>query len=86
MTQATPVRDFKAYPEPSEVERLIAAAAHPRDKVFVALLLLPFTRVFFSHLSTARFTMMTATTLPLYNFNHIIAKNEVELLIERHRD
>jgi len=41
---------------------------------------------FFGCLSAARFTRMTATTLPFTYFNHIIAKNEVELLMERHRD
>ena len=36
-------------------------------------------RVIFRYLSTAGFTMMTATTLPLDNFNHTIAKNKVWL-------
>jgi hypothetical protein len=46
----------------------------------------PFTRALFGYLSAAGFAMMTATTLPSDYFNHIIAKNKVEFLIERHRD
>ena len=38
MTQVTPIRDLKGYLEPERVERLIAAAANPRDKAFIALL------------------------------------------------
>jgi len=38
MTQATTVRDLRAYPEPSEVKRLIETATNPRDKAFASLL------------------------------------------------
>ena len=35
MTQVTPIRDLKAYLEPEQVERLIAAASNPRDALLV---------------------------------------------------
>ena len=38
MAPISPIHDLKAYLEPEQVERLIAAATNPRDKAFVALL------------------------------------------------
>jgi len=38
MTQVTSIRDLKAYLEPGQLERLIAAADNPRDKAFIAFL------------------------------------------------
>ena len=37
MTQVTPIRDLKGYLEPEQVERLIAAAANPRDALLVRI-------------------------------------------------
>jgi integrase/recombinase XerC len=38
MTLTSPIRDLKAYLEPVQVERLIAAATNPRDKLLVRIL------------------------------------------------
>jgi hypothetical protein len=46
---------------------------------------MPFTRALFCYLSATGFTMMATTALPLDYFNHIIAKNKIKLLMERHR-
>jgi hypothetical protein len=46
----------------------------------------PSTRVIFGCLSAARFAGMTTTRLPFNDFNGIIAKDEVELFMERHGD
>jgi len=37
MTQVTPIRDLKGYLEPEQVERLIKAAANPRDRLLVRI-------------------------------------------------
>ena len=37
MIQVTPIRDLKAYLEPEQVERLIAAATNPRDVLLVCI-------------------------------------------------
>ena len=37
MTQVTPIRDLKAYLEPKQVERLIAAATNLRDALLVRI-------------------------------------------------
>lgn len=37
MTQITPIRDLKAYLAPKQVERLIAAATNPRDKLLIRI-------------------------------------------------
>ena len=37
MTQVTPIRDLKGYLEPEQVERLIAAATNPRNKLLVRI-------------------------------------------------
>ena len=37
MTQVTPIRDLKAYLEPDQVERLIAATTNPRDVLLVRI-------------------------------------------------
>ena len=38
MTQVTPTRDSKRYPQPEQAERLIAGAITPRDKAFISTL------------------------------------------------
>ncbi len=38
MPGVTPIRDLKGYLEPEQVERLIAAAANPRDRLLVRIL------------------------------------------------
>jgi len=39
MTQVTPIRDSKGYPEPEQVQKkLVDAAGSPRDKAFAAIL------------------------------------------------
>jgi len=38
MTQVTPIRDLKAYLEPGQIKKLIAATTNPRDRAFIALL------------------------------------------------
>ena len=35
MPEVTPIRDLRAYLEPEQVERLIAAASNPRDALLV---------------------------------------------------
>jgi len=37
MTQVTPIRDLKGYLEPEQVERLIAGATNPRDRLLVRI-------------------------------------------------
>ena len=37
MAQVTPIRDLKAYLEPEQVEKLIAAATNPRDALLVRI-------------------------------------------------
>jgi integrase/recombinase XerD len=37
MTQVTPIRDLKAYLEPEQVERVIAATTNPRDLLLVRI-------------------------------------------------
>ncbi len=37
MTQVTPIRDLKGYLSPEEVEKVIAAAANPRDALLVRI-------------------------------------------------
>jgi len=37
MAQVTPIRDLRAYLEPEQVERLIAAATNPRDALLVRI-------------------------------------------------
>ncbi len=37
MVQVTPIRDLKAYLEPEQVERLIAATTNPRDALLVRI-------------------------------------------------
>ena len=37
MTQVTPIRDLKGYLSPEEVEKVIAAAANPRDVLLVRI-------------------------------------------------
>lgn len=38
MRAVTPIRDLKGYLEPQQVERLMAAASNPRDKLMVRIL------------------------------------------------
>ena len=45
MTHVSPIRDLRAYPQHEEGERLIAAAANPRDKAFISTLVKTGTRI-----------------------------------------
>jgi integrase/recombinase XerD len=38
MTQVSPIKDLRAYPQPEQLERLLAVATNPRDKAFISTL------------------------------------------------